>query len=320
MSAQPARAYLGISEVLAQLRTDFPDISVSKIRFLETEGLLTPARSPSGYRRFSAADVDRLRYILAAQRDQYLPLRVIKDRLARPEARWQPSAAGGQLPASSGQLSASYGQLSSGHGQLSSGSVSSGSVSAGPVSAGSVSAGPGRLPSGPGQAGAQEQGAGAGQLLTRRELVEAAGISDALLTELEAFGLLRRVGRQYGPEALVVARTAAALTAYGVEARHLRAVRAAAERESTMIESLVAPIQRQRGAGARELAARTAAELAGLVMRLHGALVDGALAEAGLAEPVPAEPVLAKTAQAERGPAETGQAEAPRAEPTGASA
>src|SRR5215472_6815378 len=82
MSGQAQHGYFGISEVLAQLRPDFPDISVSKIRFLETEGLLTPARSPSGYRRFCVADVDRLRYILAAQRDHYLPLRVIRDRLA----------------------------------------------------------------------------------------------------------------------------------------------------------------------------------------------------------------------------------------------
>jgi DNA-binding transcriptional MerR regulator len=80
MSAQPARGYLGISEVLAQLRGEFPDISVSKIRFLETEGLIAPARSPSGYRRFGPADVERLRYILYAQRDQYLPLRVIGER------------------------------------------------------------------------------------------------------------------------------------------------------------------------------------------------------------------------------------------------
>ena len=81
MNAQPARSYLGIGEVLAQLRADFPDISVSKIRFLEAEGLIEPARSPSGYRRFAAADVERLRFILTAQRDQYLPLRVIKERL-----------------------------------------------------------------------------------------------------------------------------------------------------------------------------------------------------------------------------------------------
>ena len=81
MSAPPARGYLSISEVLAQLRADFPDISVSKIRFLEAEGLIAPARSPAGYRRFCSADVDRLRVILTAQRDQYLPLRVIRERL-----------------------------------------------------------------------------------------------------------------------------------------------------------------------------------------------------------------------------------------------
>jgi len=81
MSAEPARAYLGIGEVLAQLQAEFPDVSVSKIRFLENEGLIQPARSPSKYRKFSLADVERLRYILTAQRDRYLPLRVIKDQL-----------------------------------------------------------------------------------------------------------------------------------------------------------------------------------------------------------------------------------------------
>lgn len=239
MSGQPQHGHFGISEVLAQLRADFPDVSVSKIRFLETEGLLTPARSPSGYRRFSAADVDRLRYILAAQRDEYLPLRVIRERLARLEAAAAESRAG--------QLAAQ-----------------------GPRSP---------RPGASKNAGADIQ---PGQPLSRRELVETAGVTDALLTELETFGLVRRIGRHYAPEALRVARTAVALTAYGVEARHLRAVRAAAERETTMIESLVAPIQRQRGAGARELAAATAAELAELVLGLHGALVEGALAEAGL--------------------------------------
>jgi len=258
MSAQPARAYLGISEVLAQLRTDFPDVSVSKIRFLETEGLLTPARSPSGYRRFSAADVDRLRYILTAQRDHYLPLRVIKERLARVE-----------VPVT-------------------------GSPVAGPRSADRDWQ---RPPSEPDRQPARPE-----ELLSRRDLIEAAGLTDALLTELEAFGLLRRVGRQYGPEALVVARTAVALTAYGVEARHLRAVRAAAERETTMIESLVAPIQRQRAAGARELAAQTAGELADLVIRMHGALVDGSLAEAGLAIAGPATGDQGESGRAAAGP------------------
>src|SRR6266571_8559084 len=82
MSAQSARAYFSISEVLVQLRGEYPDISVSKIRFLESEGLIEPARSPSGYRRFGPADIERLRYILTAQRDQYLPLRVIKEKLS----------------------------------------------------------------------------------------------------------------------------------------------------------------------------------------------------------------------------------------------
>jgi DNA-binding transcriptional MerR regulator len=102
MNAQPARPYLGIGEVLAKLRADFPDISVSKIRFLESEGLIAPARSPSGYRKFAVADVERLRYILTAQRDQYLPLRVIRERLvpAAPDAsdRARPRAAACRPP------------------------------------------------------------------------------------------------------------------------------------------------------------------------------------------------------------------------------
>lgn len=258
MSGQPQHGYFGISEVLAQLRADFPDVSVSKIRFLETEGLLAPARSPSGYRRFCAADVDRLRYILAAQRDHYLPLRVIRDRLAL--------LAGGPAAAEPW--------------------VSSQARAGAHVRAeGNARPGVDGRPGSDGRPGRDSAGIDPGGLLSRRELVEAAGLPDALLTELETFGLLRRVGRHYTPDALQVARTAVALTAYGVEARHLRAVRAAVERETTMIESLVAPIQRQRGTGARELAARTAGELAELVLALHGALVEGTLAEAGLVHP-----------------------------------
>ncbi|WP_241684225.1 MerR family transcriptional regulator [Actinomadura sp. J1-007] len=81
MNAQPARALMTIGDVLGLLRPDFPDITISKIRFLEAEGLVEPQRSPSGYRKFCDADVERLRYILRAQRDQYLPLRVIRQHL-----------------------------------------------------------------------------------------------------------------------------------------------------------------------------------------------------------------------------------------------
>jgi DNA-binding transcriptional MerR regulator len=248
MSTQPARRYLSISEVLAELRADFPDVSVSKIRFLETEGLIAPARSPAGYRRFCGQDVHRLRIILTAQRDQYLPLKVIKERLARQD---EP---GGAPPAD--RAAARPGPAGAhATGQLPGGSLV-------PV----IQPGPGESP----------------RPLSRRELVDAADLSDALLTELETFGLVRRIGRQYSPESLQVAVMAKALTAFGVEARHLRAVRAAAERESTMIESLVAPILRQRGAGARELAGRTARDCTRLVLQLHRALVEGMLTEAGL--------------------------------------
>ena len=223
MSAQPARAYLGIGEVIARLRAEFPDVSVSKIRFLESEGLIEPARTPSNYRRFDEADVERLRYILTAQRDEYLPLRVIKERL---------------LPAAVDP------------------------ADAGPAQGACASA------TGP---------------LSRSELLAAAGIDEKQLAELENFGLVRRTGRVYQRDALQVASAAAVLSRYGVEARHLRAVRAAVEREMSFIEQVVAPTLRQRNPEAREQAGRTAREIAAVSMRLHGALIEAALAEAGFA-------------------------------------
>jgi DNA-binding transcriptional MerR regulator len=241
MNAQPAQAYLGIGEVLAQLRAEFPDIRVSKIRFLEAEGLIAPARSPSGYRRFAHADVERLRYILTTQRDQYLPLRVIKDRLAR---GGQPVAAA--KPPRSQAPARHVGRIPA--------------------------------PAAPAPAGAQRPG----PMLSRRELLEAAGIADAQLAELETYGLVRRVGRQYGQDALEVAVTVAALAGYGVEARHLRTVLAAVERETSLIERVVAPTLQQRNLAAREQAGRTAHQIAALLLPLHRALIEAALAEAGL--------------------------------------
>jgi DNA-binding transcriptional MerR regulator len=91
----PARAYLSIGEVLTKLRGDFPDITISKIRFLESEGLIEPQRTPSGYRKFTTVDLERLRYVLLAQRDQYLPLKVIKENLDALDRGLQPAPAGG---------------------------------------------------------------------------------------------------------------------------------------------------------------------------------------------------------------------------------
>jgi len=249
MSAQPARPYLGIGEVLAKLRGEFPDISVSKIRFLESAGLIAPARAPSGYRKFGVDDVERLRYILTVQRDQYLPLRVIKERLPDP----------------------------------------AGPVPAPPVPATPVPEAPSTAirPPGPVLAGAQTAQDAPRPGLTRRELLDAAGITDDQLAELEDFGLVRRDGRRYGPDALEITRTVLALAAYGVQARHLRGVRVAAERETTLIEQVVAPTLRQRSPLARASAGAVAREIADLSVRLHRALIEAALAEAGL----PATPV-----------------------------
>jgi DNA-binding transcriptional MerR regulator len=219
MNAQFARAYLGIGEVLVELRSEFPDISVSKIRFLEAEGLISPARSPSGYRRFAPADIDQLRFILTAQRDQYLPLRVIKERLDDRAIDHRANNAGG--PARS-------------------------------------------------------------EMVSRRELLEASGIGEEQLAELEEHGLVRRSGRLYGQDAVDVASTVALLASYGVQARHLRAARTAAERDVALIEQVVAPTLRQRSPQARDDAARTAGQIAQLLIRLHGAMVEAGLAEAGL--------------------------------------
>ncbi len=107
-SAVPARSLMSIGEVLSALRGDFPDVTISKIRFLESEGLVEPARTPSGYRKFSHQDVERLRYVLSAQRDQYLPLRVIKEHLeAIDRGHEVPARPGGRLlePGSAGDTS-----------------------------------------------------------------------------------------------------------------------------------------------------------------------------------------------------------------------
>jgi DNA-binding transcriptional MerR regulator len=264
MSAQPARPYLGIGEVLAKLRGEFPDISVSKIRFLESAGLIAPARAPSGYRKFGVDDVERLRYILTVQRDQYLPLRVIKERMPGP-AEPLPAPPVPAAPATASPPSTVP--------------PSTGPPATVPPSTG--------RPAGPVLAGGQAAQGAPRPGMTRRELLETAGITDDQLAELEDFGLVRRDGRRYGPDALEITRTVLALAAYGVQARHLRGVRAAAERETTLIEQVVAPTLRQHSPVARASAGAVAREIADLSVRLHRALIEAALAEAGL----PATPV-----------------------------
>jgi DNA-binding transcriptional MerR regulator len=262
-----------IGEVLGQLRGEFPDITVSKIRFLESEGLIEPARSPSGYRKFDRADLERLRFILSAQRDEYLPLRVIKQRLEAAEGR--PGVPGGPRSGAPAQARSALrrGRRTTPRTLIATGSGREDAQGGAP----------GAAPSGGGRyraAGAASSSGGWVDVrLTRQQLLDATGIEPERLAELEDFGLIRRNGGQYDGEALTIARTAMELGAFGFEARHLRVVKAAAERELGLIEQAIAPMLRQRGPGAHERAEEAAREIAMLSTRLHSALVSVGLRE-----------------------------------------
>nr|WP_229674603.1 MerR family transcriptional regulator [Nakamurella endophytica] len=224
---------MSIGSVLARLKPEFPDISISKIRYLESEGLITPHRTPSGYRQFSSTDVDRLRYVLAAQRDHYLPLRVIKDQLDAIDRGLEPATPSPRLPRAL-------------------------AVAGGPAPADLAPAAEVRM--------------------TRAELRSESGLTDADLTELEQYGLLApRSGGWYDADAAVLATTVAELLAAGLEPRHLRPFRTAAERESALVAQLVSAQARQRDPDARERAGAEATELAAVVLRLHALLVKAAL-------------------------------------------
>jgi DNA-binding transcriptional MerR regulator len=234
----PSRAFMSIGEVLATLRADFPDVTISKIRFLESEGLIEPERTASGYRKFSRDDVARLRYVLSAQRDNYLPLRVIKAHLEAIDRGLEPPATAGGGPQVPRALAVAEG-----------------------------------LP------GPEAFGRDASELrLSREELVEAAGVDAALLDTLEQFGLVTaRPGGYYDGDALVIAKTVADMSRFGLEPRHLRAFRAAADREVGLVEQVVAPLVRQRNPEARGRAEEVARELAALSVKLHAMLVKSGL-------------------------------------------
>ncbi len=247
---------MSIGEVLAHLRVDFPDTTISKLRFLETEGLVEPRRTTAGYRKYSWDDVARLRYVLTAQRDHYLPLRVIRDRLAALDdgAPAAPAMAGTPLgPA--------------GHGTPADGAHGGNRLR--PALVAVASSTPSEVSADP-----------VDLLLRRDDLLSAAGLTEPALAALEQYGLVaERPGGGYDADALEVATAAARLAEYGLQARHLRAYRAAADREIGLFTQLVAPLARQSGPAARARAAETVRELAACTERLHAALVRGGLRE-----------------------------------------
>jgi DNA-binding transcriptional MerR regulator len=227
---------MSIGAVLDLLRPDFPDVTISKIHFLESEGLVTPQRSPSGYRRFTAYDSARLRFILTAQRDQYLPLKVIKAQLDS-----QPD---GALP---------------------------GRESLYPV---------------PRLVGVDDQRRPAAETatspvpvrLSREDLRERSGVGEDLLAALRKAGIITTgPGGFFDEHSVVIAQCAAALAEYGVEPRHLRAFRSAADRQSDLIAQIAGPVGKAGTTGARDRADELAREVAALAISLHTSLIKSAV-------------------------------------------
>ncbi|MFC5723340.1 MerR family transcriptional regulator [Streptomyces gamaensis] len=234
---------VSIGTVLNLLREEFPEVTISKIRFLEAEGLVEPQRTPSGYRKFSERDVERLGQVLRLQRDHYLPLKVIKehlDALARGERVRLPAPA---RPLDGGE--------------------------AGPRTAVDAAA---EVPSAPRTAAR----------IGRAELLGAAGVTEAELAEWESYGLIAaHPDGGFDADCVALARLVADLGRFGLEPRHLRAMKAAADRQAGLVEQVVAPLRRHRNPQTRAHAEATARELAALSVRLHAALLRSALQARG---------------------------------------
>jgi DNA-binding transcriptional MerR regulator len=371
------RAHLSIGEVLTLLQPEFPDITISKIRFLESQGLLDPERTPSGYRKFHDDDIERLRWILTQQRDHFLPLKVIKDRLASgdltgdagdgvlPLAAEPPMEAPTPIGVGAGTArlgdarSASAREHPSGEQAGDPGpSVSTASSAPGdngadaatgarppltllkragvvadepvsndePVSTdepadherartvahlvegpeiappppapetatADETAPPGRRrhPTGhsPGEPPADPDSSSNGRdgrrdsadvTLSLEDLAAATGLTARELGELERYGLLaaRSMGAvdYYDEDALIVARLAVGFRRYGIEPRHLRMYKVAAEREAGLFEQLITPLLKQRRPSARQEAVEMLEDLAELADDLRAAMVRSAL-------------------------------------------
>ncbi len=259
-AAQWARGGMSIGSVLDLLRPDFPDITISKIRFLESEGLIRPERTPSGYRRFSPADCERLRFVLTAQRDQYLPLKVIKEQL---EA----------IDSGAATLGVREARARAAAPERPADRAPRGPASVPP---------PRRLGVVPGEISADELRVDHQIRVTRADLLAQAEITDAFLNDLIRAGLITPgAAGFFDGDAVTLARVARAMAEFGLEARHLRAFKLAADREAALVAQIVAPIAKSRDEGARERAEETVRELAALSLTLHACLVKAGVRALG---------------------------------------
>lgn len=230
---------MNIGAALDLLRPEFPGITISKIRYFEEEGLVKPERTPSGYRKFSPSDVERLRFVLTMQRDHYRPLKVIAEHLDALDRGVEPPQSVDPVPTVP-QVATTRDGFPSPESFLRRDDAR----------------------------------------LSRRELVKLAGVEESLLHQLEQFGLVvpGPGTRGYDGDDLLILSTAQELAGYGLEPRHLRAFKAAADREIGLVNQVVAPHRRAGDAASAARAAETAAELASLAVRLHATLVKAGIA------------------------------------------
>ena len=239
------RNYQSIGEVLVAVKTEFPDITISKIRFLESEGLITPERTPSGYRKFYVHDVDRLRSILRMQRDEYLPLKVIKERLAHQDA-------GGPDDA---EISLDGNEPDAGDEQ------------------GAAEAA--------GSRGDDLAEAPTGLQMSLEEMSAATGVERDRIKELESFAIVCAHGpegaRYYDGDDYIVLSIVKDFFRFGIEPRHLTMYKHFADRESAFLEALIAPTLRQKNPDARRAAAQTLADLAVTSKKFKQALLRTSL-------------------------------------------
>jgi DNA-binding transcriptional MerR regulator len=236
--AQPQGKSLTIGAVCKALSQEFPDISISKIRYLEDQKLLTPRRTPGGYRLYSAGDVSRLRTILRLQRDEFLPLRVIRQELAagrsEPEvAQAAPSGDGGSAPTDA-RPGAALRRLTFSIAQR-------------------------------------------GAFYSLEDVIEETGADPRLVAELEDYGIIKgdaRSGTKYYDETeREIVRAVSELARYGVAGRNLRVFKTSAERESALLQQILAPGLRSRNPERRKEAVEALENLAAVASHLKHLLL-----------------------------------------------
>lgn len=230
---------LSIGKVIDELKGEFPELTITKIRYLESEGLVEPERTSAGYRKFSYADVERLRFVLRQQRDKFWPLSHIRQVLEDMDNGVVPSDAVGPTVAVPKLALADDGLPDKT----------------------SFSAGRSHI------------------RLSRDEIIESSGVSGDMLDAIEQYGLITRRKNQkyYDGAALSVAAAVGEFAGLGLEPRHLRIFKTAADREIGLFAQIVAPHARHNDPEAKASADRTVAQLASLSVRLHTLLVKNGL-------------------------------------------